>query len=83
MNKVLVKVYMPSMNKQYNVWLPLNKKIYNITLLLMKGANELDELDFDKKDMPSLYNKLTGTHYNVNLKLKDTDIRNGAELILI
>ena len=83
MNKVLVKVYFPAIDEQYSVWIPLNKRIYNITLLLLKGVNELSDTEYLPKSMPSLYNKENGMHYNVNTLLKDTDIRNGTELILI
>ena len=83
MNKILVKIYFPVIEEEYNVWLPLNKKIYNIIFLLLKGVNELREEEYKPEETPSLYNKLTGTHYNVNSYLARTDIRNGTELILI
>ena len=33
--------------------------------------------------MPMLYDKLTAEMYDVNLRVKETSIRSGAELILL
>lgn len=83
MDKVLVKVFFPQIDKQYDLWIPLNKKIYNIVSMLCKGADELNEGIFKPKQMPILYNKLTGEHYNLNDVVQNTNIKNGTELILI
>ena len=82
-NKVLVKVSLPVIEEQYEVWLPLNKRIYNIIVLIIKGVNDLREENYQSEDIPILYNKLTGNHYDLNDRIQDTDIRNGTELILI
>ncbi len=83
MNKVLVKLYIPVIEEQYDVWLPKNKKIYNVILLLLKGINELTKDAFNTESLPILYNKLTGAKYNINDRVQDTDITNGTEIILI
>ena len=83
MNKVLVKLYIPALGEEYDVWLPLNKRIYNIIVLMIKGISELQS-DYCKIDtIPNLYNKATGEQYDINKKLIQTDIKNGTELILI
>ena len=83
MNKVLVTIFVPLISEQYDVWLPLNKKIYNIIILLLKGINELNIQYYQMSKIPILYNKETGVYYDLNSKLQDTDIKNGTELILI
>lgn len=83
MNKVLVKLYVPIIEEQYDIWLPLNKKIYNIIILLSKAVNELKEGYYQPEEMPILYNRLTGAPYDVKLKVLETDIRNGTEIVLI
>ena len=83
MNKVLVKLYIPVIEKQYDVWLPKNKRIYNVILLLLKGLNELTKESYNTENLPILYNKLTGIKYNINDRVRDTDITNGTEIILI
>ena len=83
MNKVLVTIFVPLISEQYDVWLPLNKKIYNIIILLLKGINELNIQYYQMSKIQILYNKETGVYYDLNSKLQDTDIKNGTELILI
>ena len=83
MNRVLVKIFFPKIDKQYEVWIPLNKKISTIISLLLKGLNEMNDGIYTPKDMPILYNKITGKNYDVNKFVQDTDIKNGTELILI
>ena len=83
MNKVLVKLFVPILEQQYEIWLPLNKKIYNIIILLSKAVNELEEGQYQPNEMPILYNRFTGEAYDINSRVKDTDIRNGTEIILI
>lgn len=80
MNKVLINLYIPAIEKKYDVWIPLNKKVYNVINLIVKG---LKEDNYYPKNMPLLYNKVTGQCYNCDLSVQDTDIRNATELILI
>ena len=83
MDKVLVKVYVPMLEENYDVWIPLNKKIYEVIGLLVNAISDLNNQIYYPTKIPNLYDKLTGEEYNVNVILKDTNIRNGTEVILI
>jgi len=83
MNSVLVKVYVPMIEEIYDVWIPSHKKIYNVIILLVKAINELNNYCYTPKEMPILYDKLTAESYDVNLRVKETSIRSGTELILL
>ncbi len=83
MDKVLVKIYVPRIEEIYDVWIPSNKKIYEIILLLVKAINELNNGKFTPIKAPLLYDKITGKEFDINQILKDTSIRNGTEVILI
>ena len=83
MDKVLVKVYVPMLEGVYDVWIPSNKKIYEIIILLSRAISELSEEDYDPKALPTLYDKITAQEFDLNSFLKDTTIRNGTEVILI
>ena len=61
----------------------VNKKIYTIINLLVKSVNELSKGYYIPNKMPYLYDKTSAMAYDINLKVIDTDIRNGSELILI
>ncbi len=83
MDKVIVTVYIPLMDVKYDVKLPLNKKIYNIIKMLVKGVNEFSGGYYNPENTPVLYNKETASLYDINLTIKEAGIRNGDELILI
>lgn len=80
-NKVLVELLVPEINKKFSVFLPINKRIGNIIILLNKAINEIDENHI--KNNNSLYNRETGQKYDINVLLFNSDIRNGMALVLI
>lgn len=82
MNRILVKIYFPIIEETFDVWLPLNKKIYQIISLLSKNILNTN-LDEKTENMPFLYNKYTGFCYDLNSEIKNTDIKNSTELIFI
>lgn len=83
MNKVLVKLYVPTMDEQYDVWLPMNKKIYRIINLLVKAVDEFSGGFYQPNKMPMLYDKSTAMQYDINLSVKKNHIKNGTEIVLI
>ena len=83
MHKVLVKLYVPIIEKEYEIWLPLNKKVYKVTNMIVKSVNELCGGYYTPSQMPMLYNKVSAKPYDVNLNVKENDIKNGTEIILI
>lgn len=80
MNRVLINLYVPAIEKEYDVWIPLNKKVYNVIILIIKG---LRDENYIPQNMPLLYNKITGQCYKTDVNIQDTDIRNATELILV
>ena len=83
MDKVLVKVYVPMLEKIYDVWIPSHKRIYNVLDLLIKAVNELNDNCYRPDKLPMLYDKLTAEVYDINLSIKDSTIRSGTELVLL
>lgn len=82
MNRILIKVYVPQLEKKYDVWIPINRTIYTITVSLMKGISSLNKIEFDNTIILNLYNKENSELYEPNKKIIETDIRNGSELIM-
>ena len=83
MNKIIIKLYVPSIEEKFDLKIPLNKKVSEIILLLIKAVDEISGGSFKPEQMPCLYTLLTEERIDVNLKVRDTKIRNGTELILI
>lgn len=83
MNKILVRLYVPIIEEQYDLWIPLNKRIHNVIHLLTKAINDFTDGYYQPNKTPNLYDKLTAEPYDVNLTVKESTIRNGSEIIMI
>jgi len=82
-NKVFVKLIVPEIDKIYDVYLPINKKIGNIIVLLNKAIYELSEGDLKLSDSNKLYNGVSNEIYKSDVLLYNTNIRNSSVLILM
>ena len=76
MNKVLVKLYVPTIEKEYDIWIPLNRRIY-------KAIKEFTNGEYNPSKFPVLYDRKTAKPYDINLTIGESTIRNGSEIILI
>lgn len=77
-NKVLVNLYVLSLDKNFEIYFPINEKVGNILTLLKKS---LFETDIKKNIL--LLNLNSGTVYNYNDIVRKTDIKNGVRLMLV
>ena len=82
MNRILIRVYVPLLEKKYDIWVPINKRIYNVIDNIIKGINSMNKIEYNIIRFPNLYNKENTEIYEYNARIIDTDIRNGTELIL-
>ncbi len=82
-NKVLVSLFVPEIGNNYDIYLPVNKKIGNIIILLNKAINELSNGNYKLDSNNLLYNVETKQIYNPDMLLANTNIRNGTKLLLI
>lgn len=82
-NKVLVELYVPTIDEIYNLYLPVNRKIGNIIALLNKSLTEVTNGEFVGNEYTMVYNRNTGEMYDVNLSLRETNIRNGSSIVLL
>lgn len=82
--KVLVKAIFPAMDMEYDVKIPANEQVWKVNKLLVKAIFDMNNFAYDiKNDNYVILNKKTGTIYDNNQVIIDTDIRNGTELIFI
>jgi len=82
-NKVLVKLIVPELDSNFDVFIPVNEVIWKIIKMLVKSVSDLSDIKIDKNKNFFLKNKINTRVYNSNEILINTDIRNGTELILI
>ena len=82
-NKYLVELRVPEIEEVYSVYLPVQKKVGTVILLLTKAIHELSRETYPLTYQNSLYDAETGEKYDINQLVKDSNIDNGSKLILI
>lgn len=82
-NKILVEMEIPLIEKKYDLFIPINKKIGTIKSLIESSLLELTDNSYEIKDDTNLYSKDTGIVYDVNQTVRDTDLKNGSRIILL
>ena len=82
-NKVLVTINVPSLEALYDVYIPVNRKIYNVIEMLKNIFFSISQGSFDNKKKYLVYNADDGTEYDLNVLVRDTNIRNGSTIILL
>ncbi len=82
-NKVFIKLIVPEVDKVYDIYIPINKKVGNIINLLNQSVSELTNGEIKISNSNSLYNAKTGENYLSDVLLYNTNIRNGSVLILL
>ena len=81
-NKVLVKVIVPEVHEEYDVFIPVNEIIWKVVKLLTKSISDLSGGNLNYQQNYALLNMNTGIIYSNNTIVYDTDIRNASELVL-
>ena len=82
-NKYLIELKIPELGKKYDIYIPVNKKLFNVLDLILKVVYEINNLDVTNMKKRNLINKHTGEMYNENKLIRNTSIENGTCLILI
>ena len=83
-NKVLIKVILPNIELEYDIFIPVNEQLWKIEKLTVKCIYDLINKEFNPKtESYAIVNKITGEVYDKNKTVIDTDIRNGTEVYFI
>jgi len=82
-NKYLIELKIPELDKKYDIYIPVNKKLFTVMELILKAVYDINNLDMSNMKKRNLVNKYTGEIYNENKLVRDTSINNGTCLILI
>ena len=80
--RVYVIIETPILDKKYELLVPIDRRIYEIIDLLKKNIPDLNENYYNDKQ-PNLFNKSTGEIYDMNLIIKNSNIKTGTRLVLI
>lgn len=83
MKKILVLVYIPLLEKKYDIYIPVNKKIGTIKNAIITSLSELTEGEMEKIKKLKIYDKESTMLYDNNLFVKESGIINGSKLLLM
>lgn len=81
-NKILIQVYLPLLEEEYDIFVPINKRIGTIKQLLEKNISEQNPNYVIREDT-NFYDIYTGSTYDVQVLVKDSDLKNGSKIVLI
>ena len=83
MNKILIEVSVPFIEKKYDVFVPVNKKVRRVIIQLCEAINELTNGSYIIKNNAILCDKVTGGMYNPDVLIKESGLKNGTKVLLI
>ena len=84
MNKYLVTIIVPTLEMDFEMYIPNNKKVGTIKTYISKSINELTSGQYNKDtNSIMLIDRVSGKEYLNNLYIKDTEIKNGTKLIFM
>jgi len=83
MRKYLVDIYLPASGKHYDAYLPAEKRIGEVTLLLIDIVNSMTGGSYKETADARLLYADNGKPLNLNDTVYDAGIRNSTKLILI
>jgi len=82
-NKVLIKLIVPELDDNFDIFIPVNEVVWKIKKLIVKSISDLTNIPLDINGSYLLINKDNCKIYTNNEIIVNTDIRNSSEMILI
>lgn len=83
MNKILVSVKVPTIEEEYDLFIPIGEKMSEILLLIQKSINELSDGYYVVNENANLYDSINGKVINKNNIVKFSGLKNGSKVILL
>lgn len=82
-NKVLVRVYVPSIDEEYEIYIPTNETIKKVLDLIVKSVYELSDSNLNQDDRHYILDPDTSSVYANDQIIRDTNIKNSKKIILV
>ncbi len=82
-NKVLIQLFVPEINETFDLFIPVNELLWRVKKLVVKSVHDLTNGEINDQQEYILINKVTGEVYNDNIVIRETNIRNATELVLL
>ncbi len=81
--KVLVEVFVPTIGKTMDVFIPLCSPMYEVLELIKKAAADISSGQYLPTPEDTICRREDGNIININLSVYELGIRNGSKLMLI
>lgn len=83
MDKVLVEIYVPVLERSFDMFIPKGSSMAQVLELIKKAVKEMSDGRFVADENTAICYRENGTIININLSVADLEIRNGSKLMLI
>lgn len=83
MRKVLIKLYVPAINKTFDLFAPLDLEIEKLIEILVNGVIDLTDDEYFKSNQETLNIKKSQLLLDPKCTLTDYGVDDGAEIMLI
>ena len=83
-NKILIEVIVPLLEENFEIYIPVNKRISTVIKLIEKSLNEITNGYYPtQKENSVIIDEESGSVFDVNLTVKESKMINGSKIILI
>ena len=83
MNKIYINVFVPSLDRNFNLELPINLEMQYVLKEIQTAINELSEGSYKVNPNAKLYDKGTGLLINLENIVKFSGLTNGCSVMLV
>lgn len=83
MDKIYINVFVPVLDKNYDIELPINLEMKYVVDEIQKAINEITEGIYIIRDDARLYDKSTGYLINTNNIVKYSGLKNGCSVMIM
>ena len=81
-NKILIKVIVPTLGSEFEMFIPVNERISQVKKIIIKALVDISDGEFKVTKGYSLIDPDQGTIYDSRLIIRDTNIINIKRIIL-
>ena len=79
--KVMIKLLVPEIEKSYELYIPINRTVRDVCKLINQLVHEDTNGAFPIREEAVLCNRYRFEFYSYETYIRDTNIRNGSQLV--
>lgn len=83
MDKILVEVFLPAVDKSFDIYIPTEVRFHEVISMINKAAVSLCDCRFVPSEDTVLCDRITGVIFDINLTSRELCLHNGSKLMLI